>query len=239
MTGWDPTQHDVDAELMRVLESAAVLQERVPDAVLVGGSAAAFHAGHRWSLDHDHVVSDLAERFHTVLDAVEETDGWVTNRVTVGKIILGSLGDIEAGVRQLRRSTPLDVQDVVLSSGRTLRVPTADECLRVKAFLVVTRNQTRDYLDVAALGDRLGAERAAHVLGRIDAYYDASLTKDPTPVSSQLIRQLGNPRPADKERITDLANYKGLRGVWRDWANVRQMCQRLATAMIEQPGEER
>ena len=40
-------------ELVRVLESAARLQEVVPDAVLVGGSAAALWANHRFSYDHD------------------------------------------------------------------------------------------------------------------------------------------------------------------------------------------
>ena len=44
------------SELVRVLESAARLQEVVPDAVLVGGSAAALWASHRTSFDHDHVL---------------------------------------------------------------------------------------------------------------------------------------------------------------------------------------
>ena len=48
--------------LRRVLESAARLQEVVPEAVLVGGSAAALHAGHRDSFDHDHVLADLVDR---------------------------------------------------------------------------------------------------------------------------------------------------------------------------------
>src|ERR1039457_6108448 len=50
-------------ELLRVLESAARLQEVVPDAVLVGGSAAALWASHRSSDDHDHVLADLDARF--------------------------------------------------------------------------------------------------------------------------------------------------------------------------------
>jgi len=79
------------------LESAAKLQDVVPDAVLVGGSAAALWANHRSSYDHDHVLADLGERFDAVLDAVEETDGWVTNRAQPGKIILGDLGGIESG----------------------------------------------------------------------------------------------------------------------------------------------
>ena len=94
-------------ELVRVLESAARLQEVVPDAVLVGGSAAALWANHRFSYDHDHVLQDLSDRFDAVLEAIESTDGWVTNRVTPGKIILGELGDIESGVRQLIRNRAL------------------------------------------------------------------------------------------------------------------------------------
>ena len=80
--------------LTRVLDAAARLQELVPDAVLVGGSAAALYAGHRDSYDHDHdhVVADLADRFDAVLEAVESQNGWVTNRVIPGKIILGELG---------------------------------------------------------------------------------------------------------------------------------------------------
>jgi hypothetical protein len=39
-------------------------------------------------------------------EAIEATEGWVTNRVTPGKIILGELGDIESGVRQLIRTRP-------------------------------------------------------------------------------------------------------------------------------------
>jgi hypothetical protein len=52
----------VPPTLAAVLESAARLPEVVPDAVLVSGSAAAWHAGHPASCDHDHVLHDLAER---------------------------------------------------------------------------------------------------------------------------------------------------------------------------------
>jgi hypothetical protein len=130
-------------ELARVLESAARLQAVVPDAVLVGGSAEALWANHRSSHDHDHVLQDLSARFDAVLEAVESTDGWVTNRVNPGKIILGELGDIESGVRQLIRNRPLEVTEVTLPSGHTLRVPTPDEILRIKGYLVVRRNQVR------------------------------------------------------------------------------------------------
>ena len=92
----DVSPNDCDPEMVDVLEAAAKLQQLVPDAVLVGGSAAAFYAHHRQSFDHDHVLVDLRDRFDVVLEALESEGEWVTNRVTFGKIILGQIGDIEA-----------------------------------------------------------------------------------------------------------------------------------------------
>src|ERR1700745_759379 len=152
------------SDLVRVLESAAQLQEVVRDAVLVGGSAAALSANRRSSFDHDHVLEDLSTRFDAVLEAIEATDGWVTNRGTPGKIILGALRDLESGVRQLIRNRPLEVTVVSLPSGHLLRVPTPDEALRIKGYLIVRRNHVRDYLDVAALADRYGIAQDAGVL---------------------------------------------------------------------------
>src|ERR1700675_2928094 len=62
MTGTEPDSPGLARpELVRVLESAARLQEVLPDAVLVGGSAAALWANHRFSHDHDHVLQDLSD----------------------------------------------------------------------------------------------------------------------------------------------------------------------------------
>ena len=220
-------------ELIRVLESAARLQEVVPDAVLVGGSAAALWANHRSSSDHDHVLQDLSARFDAVLGAIEATDGWVTNRVTPGKIILGELGDIESGVRQLIRSRPLEVTEVTLPSGHVLRVPTPDEILRIKGYLVVRRNQVRDYLDVAALSDRYGISHSADVLGHIDAYYSDQRGPGPQGVATQLARQLADPRPADTRTIQQLGQYKGLDARWTDWGNVTEVCRCVALEMVQ------
>lgn len=218
-------------DLIRVLESAARFQHIVPDAILVGGSAAALWASHRTSFDHDHVLGDLSERFDAVLDAIEATDGWVTNRVTPGKIILGELGDIETGVRQLIRSRPLEVTEVALPSGETLRVPTPDEILRIKGYLAVRRNQVRDYLDVAALADRYGIAHAADVLRHIDDYYADQRDPGAEGVATQLARQLADPRPADTRTIGQLDRYKGLAPRWTDWASVTGVCRALAAEM--------
>ena len=224
------------AELSAVLRSAARLQEAVPDAVLVGGTAAALYAGHRDSFDHDHVVSDLRERFELILEAIESEGDWVTNRVVPGKLILGRLGDIEAGVRQMIRRRPLETVEIEVGS-RRLRVPTAEETLRIKAFLIVRRNQTRDYLDTAALSSRYGLQESARVLASIDDYYgDQQLEASPDDagagVASQLVRQLSDPRPADPSVTGELDSYRNLSGEWTSWKYVRGVCAELADAIL-------
>jgi len=200
--------------------------------VLVGGSAAALYAGHRDSYDHDHVLADLRERFDVVLEALESEGEWVTNRVVPGKVILGQLGDIEAGVRQMIRTRPLEIARITLPSGRVLTIPTAAETLRIKGFLIVRRNQTRDYLDVAALADRYGLHEAAGVLARIDDYY-VDQHGEGRGVAAQLARQLADPRPKDASVTRQLDAYRNLAPRWTDWAEVRSVSQELAAEMLE------
>ncbi|HLL91439.1 MAG TPA: hypothetical protein VK252_00760 [Solirubrobacteraceae bacterium] len=213
-----------------VLAKAAELQALVPGAVLVGGSAAALHAGHRESLDHDHVVVDLEQRFDSILENLEALGDWSTARVQPGKIILGELGGIETGVRQLLRRRPLETAEIQVQ-GMPLVVPTAAEILRIKGWLALSRNQTRDYLDVAALADRIGLDEAAAVLRGIDDYY-ADINKRPEAVSTQLARQLADPRPRDAEVTEQLASYKALDRRWQDWSTVTEVLGELADRML-------
>jgi hypothetical protein len=225
----DITQRD--PRFVALMESAAHLQRLVPGAVLVGGAAAILYADHRESSDHDHVVADLADRFEMVLEAIESDEGWATNRVTPGKVILGNLDGIEAGVRQMIRKTPLEVAEVLLPSGEKVAVPTEEETLRIKAFLVVRRNQTRDYLDLAALSEHLGLGRAAEVLGKIDAYY-ADQHRGGDGVASQLVRQLADPQPADRSVIDQLSSYRRLHRRWGEWSAVTEILGEVAARVV-------
>jgi hypothetical protein len=227
-----PLPQNRDPRFVALMESAAHLQRLVPGAVLVGGAAAILYADHRESRDHDHVIADLADRFEMVLEAVEGDEDWATNRVTPGKVILGNLDGIEAGVRQMIRKVPLEISEVTLPSGAEVTVPTLEETLRIKAFLIVRRNQTRDYLDLAALSDHLGADKAAEVLRQIDDYYaDQGETDDG--VASQLARQLSDPRPADSTVTEQLSSYRRLRKRWSDWSAVTDVLGEVGARMVE------
>lgn len=215
--------------LERVLKSAAQLQKAVPDAVLVGGAAAAFHAGHRDSFDHDHVLADLVDRYQTVLEAVESTDGWATS-VRASKppfTIMGSLWGVEAGLRQMRRSRPLETCEVALGEGSVVVAPTAAETLRVKAFLVVQRNVVRDYLDVVALAEHLGLDVAIEILSDIDAYYD-DRSHESGSVLTSLVVALADPKPRDPDVIDELPRYKGIDVRYQEWNDVVAICRSLA-----------
>lgn len=198
--------------------------------MLVGGSAAAHHSEHRLSTDHDHVLLDLRDRFDAVLEALESDPEWVLNRAVPGKIILGELGEIEAGVRQLIRERPLETEIAQVGDSE-LVVPTREETLRIKAYLVVKRNQTRDCLDVAALADRFGVGWAGRTLAGMDAYYASPA--GPDSVASQLLRQLSAPRPADWDTTRNLDRYKQLDPRWHSWQRIVDVCRAVGDAILE------
>lgn len=221
-----------------VLAAAARLQQLLPDAVLVGGSAASTHAGHRVSFDDDHVLTDLRDRFDDVLSHLEEQDEWTTARLNRPVLILGSLDGIETGIRQLIRRRPLEVEELAGPTG-PIRVPTLPEMLRIKTWLVLRRNATRDYLDVVALAERLGSEQAARVALELDDYYEDQVGAAGWRVATQLARQLAEPAPYDLSEV-DLRSYRRLDPRWQEWSAVTNACGSLAAAMLttlaEEPG---
>ena len=223
-------------EIQAVLQAAARLQELVPDAVLVGGTAAAYYARHRISLDDDHVVADLRYRYEETLAALEDTDGWVTARVQRPVLILGRLDGVETGIRNLIRRRPLEVEEVTVGE-RTLRVPTLEEIARIKAWLCLMRNATRDYLDFAALAERLGEDEAAGVVFTMDDYYADQLGPGSRRVATQVSKQLAEPHPDDLGEV-DLVSYRKLDRRWQDWNVIVDACRRVAVRVLDRLVEE-
>ena len=207
----------------RVLSSACRLQQLLPEAVLVGGTAAAIHAEHRLSQDADHVLPDLRRRFDYILAQLESAAGWQTARVT-----RPSLDGIETGVRQLIRSEPLETT-TLQHRDATLTIPTPAEILRIKGVLILKRNATRDYLDFAALAHRMGDQATAEALRPFDRLYRQDNGES---ALQQLQVQLASPLPYDLEG-TELSEYKNLAPQWHDWNAVTAACTHVAVVVFD------
>jgi hypothetical protein len=122
-----------------------------------------------------------------------------------------------------------------------LTVPTLAEMLRIKAVLILRRNATRDYLDFAALFDRMGDDEATSALRSFDAIYPQPNGES---ALQQLQIQLASPLPFDVEEV-NLAEYKQLAPKWHDWNVVRGACAASAnlifdriTGIEHEPGNE-
>ena len=198
----------------RLLSAERHLQSLLPGAVLVGGTAAALHAGHRQSLDGDHVLTDLRDRFDEVLATLESVAGWTTARVQRPVVILGRLDGIMTGIRQLRRTRPLETEEV---SG--LRVPTISEMARIKGWLLVTRNTVRDYLDLVVLLERLGVPGGIDALRPLDELY---AQPSGASVRAELVDRLSSAAPSDLPAV-DLSTYRALVAPWNDWTHLASL----------------
>jgi hypothetical protein len=211
-----------------VLSAASRLQRFIPDAVLVGGTASAIYAKHRFSRDADHVLTDLRDRFDTVLSDLESVSGWQTSRIQRPVQILGSLDGIETGIRQLIREQPLETEKID-HRGNTITVPSQAEILRIKGVLILKRNATRDYLDFVALADRMSARDVLDALDPFDALYPQPNGES---ALQQLQIQLSNPVPYDRE-ANSLSEYINLDPKWHEWETVKSACIDLAIAIFD------
>ncbi len=219
---------DMLPEWDRLLSSAARLQRILPSAVLVGGSAAALHAHHRFSRDADHVLADLRPRFDRILADLEQVAGWQTARIRRPVMILGSLDGIETGIRQLIREQPLETMQTECE-GQVLTVPTLAEILRIKGVLILKRNATRDYLDFVALADAMDDAAIVAALRNLDELYPQPGGQS---ALQQLQIQLAKPRPYDLEE-TRLDEYKNLVPKWHDWSTVDAAAARIADLLLD------
>jgi hypothetical protein len=220
---------DALPEWERLLAAERHLQALVPGAVLVGGTAAALHAGHRVSMDGDHVLEDLRDRFDDVVNALEAAAGWRTERLQRPVLILGQLDGILTGIRQLRRTRPLETETIA-----GLRVPTLAEMARIKAWLLITRHTVRDYLDTVVLLERLGDAGVAPAFRSFDELYAQPSGASPL---AELAERLAAAVPIDLAEI-DLRNYRGLQAPWNDWQHVVRRGRYWAPAVAQTALEE-
>lgn len=211
-----------------VLKAGVEAQRLVPGAVCVGGTASALYAGHRLSQDTDHLLISLRDSFEEVRSRLEALPEWKTARVRPPVLILGSLGGVEVGFRQLKRDLPLESRIVETEAG-PLVVPTWDELIAMKAFLAYDRNVTRDYLDFAALSECENEPAVLDALLKLDVRYGSLQVAS---VGLEVAKALSAAAPFDLDEA-ELPNYKELHEKWHRWETTRTICKRFGLLLGE------
>ena len=209
----------------KVIEQGQALQSRLLELkmVAIGGTAAALHCDHRYSLDVDCVSPLVAERFPETAENLENWDGWTTRRKNPPNFILGQRQGVELALRQSRREAPLQTTSV-----QGLLIPTIREMLRVKAFLMVERRATRDYIDFVALASRLDQDTVLQALGYLNCVYGAGGVQTPATCFAEACEV----PPLDLQAVP-LGSYRGLRSPYTHWSFVAEMCRRFGRLLVK------
>jgi uncharacterized membrane protein YdfJ with MMPL/SSD domain len=126
------------------------------------------------------------------------------------------------------RRSPVETTHVQLPTGDRLLVPTGAEALRLKGYLIMSRNSSRDYADFADMVDTVEPETAAVVMAGMDRYYCCQTPRREW-MATQLVRRLADPHPSDFS--DDQWSEPDARA---DWEDVRQRCLSVAVAMLEE-----
>jgi uncharacterized membrane protein YdfJ with MMPL/SSD domain len=126
---------------------------------------------------------------------------------------------------QYERRSPVETTNVQLPTGDRLLVPTGAEALRLKGYLIMRRNSSRDYAEFADMVDTLEPETAALVLAGIDRYYSCQPPRQQW-IATQLVRRLADPHPSDLDDQLSEPDAEA------EWEEVRQRCLSVAVAML-------
>ncbi len=159
------------------------------------------------------MLESLRDHFDEVLERLEAAAGRQTRRFERPVLILGKLVGVQTGIRQLRRTTPLETEVIA-----GLKVPTLAEMARIKAWLLITRYTTRDYLDTVVLLEKLGPKQLGATFAAFDAIYHQDTGASPL---VELGARLAEAAPADAPEV-DLHTYKGLQAPWNGWEHLRR-----------------
>jgi heme transporter len=135
-------------------------------------------------------------------------------------VALDALSLTETDGPAIERRSPVETTTVLLPTGDRLEIPTGAETLRLKGYLIMSRNSVQDYTDFVDLVSCMDIRTAAAVLAGIDGYYCGERSKNQW-VATQLVRRLADPQPFDDRESTD-------------WPDVKQRCLAVAVAMLEE-----
>jgi len=213
-------------EFARIVQAGVAANREVSGSIALGGTVCSLYAGHRLSRDIDFGMSDLRERFQTVREHLFELPDWKEARIRAPLLILGSLSGVDIGFRQLRRQTPIATVELNTDYG-SLTVPSFDEMLMTKAYLLSERNYTRDFVDFAELSMLSTVARAAQILGGMDARF--AWEKQPSVVLN-VLKSLMAADPHDRDSH-GYGTFKWLEPRLKSWEAVQERCRQIGTEL--------
>ncbi len=228
------------ADLRMLIKSAAKLKHLAPDAICVADPLAFSGCGR-----NGRQAEQIPEPGHSATrkavglayrNGIGRAMAWAERpvhpvtvwrrRLSVALDALESSADGTAQPRYERRG-PVETTNVQLPTGDRLLIPTGAETLRLKGYLIMCRNSSRDYAEFADMVETMEPETAAVVLGGMDRYYCCQPPKRHW-IATQLVRRLADPHPCDLEDQSSEPDAKA------NWEEVRQRCLSVAVAMLEE-----
>jgi heme transporter len=245
------------ADLRIVLKSAARLKNLAPDAITVADPLAFTGCGRNGELRGRVKGGDDAATHPLAMAGTPGTNGHTVGKKRVGSsshrngagraarpvhpvtlwrgrlsVALDALEteatEAETEDPRFERRSPVETTHVQLPTGDRLQIPTGAETLRLKGYLIMSRNSSRDYAEFAELVDTMEAETAAVVLAGMDRYYCYQSPRRQW-IATQLVRRLADPHPTDLDDEC-----------WPEsdseahWEEIRQRCLSVAVAMLEE-----
>jgi len=114
----------------------------------------------------------------------------------------------------------------VTGDGGAKRDPVAEEALRETCWRCLTHHAVRDFVDVAALFDRLGSERSTQAMYHFDDVYPENGSTESR--LKQVLTALATAQPADLGGVN-----QGLVEPDPTWDAVRTTCQRAAISVFD------
>jgi heme transporter len=243
------------ADLRIVLKSAARLKDLVPDAITVADPLAFTGCGPMDVKGGDDTTTHELAVASTTPGAnghskTKRFVGGISHRNGSGRaaprtfrpvhpvtlwrgrlsVALDALeAEAETDQPTFERRSPVETTHVQLPTGDRLQIPTGAETLRLKGYLIMSRNSSRDYAEFAELVDTMEPETAALVLAGMDRYYCCQSPRRQW-IATQLVRRLADPHPSD---LNDDGSWPGPDGK-ANWEEVRQRCLSVAVAMLEE-----
>jgi heme transporter len=213
------------SDVRMVVKSAAKLKDLVPNAITVADplafSGCGGVAGRQNGSSPARTSRDSSKKMPWAGRSVHPVTMW-RGRLSVALDALEVDAHAAAPPVERSSSSPVETTSVQLPTGDRLQIPTGAETVRLKGYLLMCRNSSRDYSEFAELVETMDTRTVALVLAGMDKYYCG---QQPTTqwVATQLVRRLADPRPSDEEVDPDV-----------DWAEVQQRCLSVAVAMLEE-----